>query len=64
MKRGCQKTKPTPPRARSRHCYYWLPTPCHPQRTRSRFSPPLYVDPCLGARGRRREPAHLPDSGY
>ncbi len=57
MRRGCQKTKPAPPRGRARHCYYVWPTACSPKRMRSRFSPPLCFDPCLGSRARRREPA-------
>jgi|GEM_PF-3053990 len=65
MKRGCQKTKPAPQRGRARQCYYVWPIPCSPKRTRSRFTPPLCFDPCLGARKPRREHARpLPDSDY
>jgi hypothetical protein len=61
MRRGCEKTKPATPRGRARNCYYVWPAPCSLKRTRSRFTPPLCFDPCLGARARRREPAgHLP----
>jgi len=64
MRRSCHKLTPCRSRrGRSHSCYFWGSGACRRERTRAPLARPPVVDPCLGTRSRRHEPARTPP-GY